>query len=349
MDPLSDVLSLLKPHSQLFAAFDTAGAWSFSFPPYDGIKFAAVLQGGCWGRVTGMNCPVRLEEGDCFLLNKGCEIALSSDLSLPPQDSSLIMDEIARHGIAVHNGGGEVLLIGGFFTFSSEHAALLLDALPPFANPPRSSSQADVLRWALDQLKPELRDPMPGGTLMSNHLLHMMLVQILRLHMTASSADAPAGWLTGLSDRRIRSAINAMHAEPTRHWSLEDLARIAGLSRTVFAQRFKRLVGETTMSYLMRWRMLMATDRLRHSGESITSIAFALGYESESAFCTAFKRTMSCSPTQYRRRSCASPEDADPMIQTWGSETAKRGSAASTADTHHPSSAVNRKLHGAAS
>ncbi|MFD1559511.1 AraC family transcriptional regulator [Paraburkholderia silviterrae] len=309
MDPLSDVLSLLKPHSQLFAAFDTAGAWSFSFPPYDGIKIAAVLQGGCWGIVSGMNRPVRLEEGDCFLLNSGYEIVLSSDLSLPPQDSSLIMDGIARDGIAVHNGGGEVLLIGGFFTFSSEHAALLLDALPPFANPPRSSNQADVLRWSLDQLRSELRDPMPGGVLVSNHLLHLMLVQVLRLHMSASSAESPAGWLTGLSDRRIRAAISAMHAEPTRHWSLEELARIAGLSRTIFAQRFKRLVGETTMSYLMRWRMMMATDRLRHSEQSITSIAFALGYESESAFCTAFKRAMSCSPTQYRRRSSVSAED----------------------------------------
>ncbi|WP_322062681.1 AraC family transcriptional regulator [Paraburkholderia sp. J63] len=308
MDPLSDVLALLKPRSQLFAAFDTAGAWSFSFPPYDGIKFAAVLQGGCWGVVTGMNEPVRLEEGDCFLLNSGREIVLSSDLSLAPQDSSLILDVIERDGIAVHNGGGEVLLIGGFFTFSSEHAALLLDALPPFTNPPSTSKQADVLRWCLDQLRAELRDPMPGGALASNHLLHLMLVQVLRLHMTASSAQSPSGWLTGLSDRRIRAAICAMHADPTRHWSLEELARIAGLSRTVFAQRFKRLVGETTMSYLMRWRMLIATHRLRHSEESITSIAFALGYESESAFCTAFKRAMSCSPTQYRRRASATAE-----------------------------------------
>ncbi|WP_028206031.1 AraC family transcriptional regulator [Paraburkholderia nodosa] len=307
MDPLSDVLSLLKPCSQLFAAFDSAGAWSFSFPPYTGIKFAAVLQGGCWGIVTGTDRPIRLEEGDCFLLNSGCEIVLSSDLSLPAQDSSIIMNSIDRDGIAVHNGGGDVLLIGGFFTFSSEHAALLLSALPPFAKPPRSSNQAAVLRWSLDQLKSELREGMPGGVLVANHLLHLMLVQMLRLHTTTvTSADSPAGWLRGLSDRRIQAAISAMHAEPARHWRLEELARIAGLSRTIFAQRFKRLVGETTMSYLMHWRMLLATNRLRHHDESITSIAFALGYESESAFCTAFKRAMACSPTQYRRRSSLS-------------------------------------------
>jgi AraC-like DNA-binding protein len=306
MDPLSDVLSLLKPCSQLFAAFDAAGAWSFSFPPYDGIKFAAVLQGGCWGIVTGTGHPVRLEEGDCFLLNRGYEIVLTSDLSLPPQDSSLIMDAIDRDGIAIHNGGGEVVLIGGFFTFSSEHAALMLRALPPFANPPRSSNQANVLRWSLEQLKSELGEPMPGGVLVSNHLLHLMLVQVLRLHSMTAPSSTPAGWLRGLSDRRIRAAITAMHAEPAHHWTLEELARIAGLSRTLFAQRFKRLVGETTMNYLMHWRMLLAANRLRHGDESIASIAFALGYESESAFCTAFKRAMTCSPMQYRRRSSPS-------------------------------------------
>ncbi|WP_236872185.1 helix-turn-helix transcriptional regulator [Burkholderia stabilis] len=133
---------------------------------------------------------------------------------------------------------------------------------------------------------------------MSNHLLHLMLVQVLRLHLAAS----PEGWFMALSDRRISAAIGAIHSEPARHWTLEELARIAGLSRTVFAQRFKHLVGATTIHYLTRWRMLIAADRLRVGRESIASIAFSLGYESESAFCTAFKRTMCCSPTQYRRR-----------------------------------------------
>ena len=99
---------------------------------------------------------------------------------------------------------------------------------------------------------------------------------------------------------------------PARHWTLEELARIAGLSRTIFAQRFKRLVGATTIHYLTRWRMLIAADRLRDGHETIASIAFSLGYESESAFCTAFKRTMCCSPTQYRRQArAANPYDLE--------------------------------------
>lgn len=98
-----------------------------------------------------------------------------------------------------------------------------------------------------------------------------------------------------------------MHADPAHPWTLEGLARIAGISRTVFAQRFKSLVGRTAMGYLTRWRMLVAADRLRTSNENVASIAFSLGYESEGAFSSAFKRVMARSPTKYRQQPSIPP------------------------------------------
>ena len=302
MDPLSDVLSLLKPRSQYYAGFDAAGDWAFDFPPHEGIKFTAVMRGSCWGVTEDLEHPVRFEEGDCFLLNSRRRFVLSSDPAIAPQDGDHLLEAVARDGIAVHNGGGEVFLISGRFEFSGNHAAVLFDALPPLVNIPGASSQAEILRWSLDQLAAELRSPQPGGALMSTHLVHLMLVQVLRLFLTASG-ELPKGWFLALTDRQISPVIGAMHAEPARHWTLEELARVAGISRTVFAQRFKALVGSTAMDYLTRWRMLVAADRLRNGSENVSSIAFSLGYESESAFSTAFKRIMACSPTQYRRRS----------------------------------------------
>jgi AraC-like DNA-binding protein len=302
MDPLSDVLSLLKPRSQLCAGLDAAGAWSFAFPAHEGIKFTAVLRGTCWGMADGLDQPIRFDAGDCFLLNSGRRFVLASDPALAPGDSNAVMEATARDGIATHNGGGEVFLISGRFVFSSRHAPLLFEALPPIIHVPRASAQAEVLRWSLDQLGAELRQPQPGGTLVSVYLVHLMLVQVLRLHLASASADLPTGWFRALSDQRISSAVGAIHAEPARRWTLEELARIAGVSRTIFAQRFKSLVGTTAMNYLTRWRMLIAADRLRGSDDGIASIAFSLGYESESAFSTAFKRTMLSSPTQYRRQ-----------------------------------------------
>lgn len=306
MDPLSDVLSLLKPRSQFYAGMDAAGDWSFEFPAHEGIKFTAVMRGTCWGITDGLEHPIRFEEGDCFLLNSGRRFVLSSNPTLPPQDSEHILAAAARDGIAVHNGGGELFLISGRFDFSGNHAAVLFDALPPMVNIPKASSQAEILRWSLDQLTSELHDPQPGGALLSTHLVHLMLVQVLRLFLN-SSPDLPRGWFLALTDQQISQALKAMHADPAHPWTLEGLARIAGISRTVFAQRFKYLVGRTAMDYLTRWRMLVAADRLRTSNENVASIAFSLGYESEGAFSSAFKRVMARSPTKYRRQPAIPP------------------------------------------
>ena len=306
MDPLSDVLALLKPRSQYHVGFDAAGDWCFAFPPHEGIKFTAVMRGSCWGRVDGLEQPVRFEEGDCFLLNTGCRFVLATDPALPPQDPGLLLETGVRDGVAVHNGGGEVFLISARFEFPGSHAAVLFDALPPIIGIPRTTGQAEILRWSLDQLASELRDPQPGGALMSTHLAHLMLVQALRLFLGTGS-ELPKGWFLALTDPQISPAIGAMHAEPARRWSLEELARVARVSRTVFAQRFKALVGGTAMDYLTRWRMLVAADRLRNGDESVSAIAYSLGYDSESSFSTAFKRVMSCSPSQYRRQHSGSP------------------------------------------
>ncbi|KAF1039981.1 MAG: RCS-specific HTH-type transcriptional activator RclR [Burkholderia lata] len=301
MDPLSDVLSLLQPRSQYYAGLDAAGAWSFDFPPHEGVKFAALMRGTCWGVSDDLEHPIRFDEGDCFLLNRGSRFVLSSDPALPPQNAEHLMDAITHNQVALHNGGGEVLLVCGHFVFSGNHAAVLFDALPHIINIPRASSHAEVLRWSLDQLVTELHTPQPGGVLMSTYLAHVMLVQVLRLFLGTSNA-LPKGWFLALTDRHISLAIGAMHAQPDRAWTLEELAEVALISRTVFAQRFKALVGSTAMDYLARWRMLMAAGRLRDGTENVASIAFSLGYKSESSFSAAFKRIMSCSPTQYRRQ-----------------------------------------------
>ncbi len=192
-------------------------------------------------------------------------------------------------------------LIGGRFAFAGDHAAMLFGTLPPIVPVREASSQASVLRWSLDQLASELRGGALGGILVAEHLAHIMLVHALRLYLT-SSAKEGVGWFFALSDRQIGAAVRAMHADPAHRWTLEELGRLAGMSRTTFAQKFKQRVGATPMDYLTRWRMLIAGDRLRNARETVASIAFSLGYESESAFSMAFKRTMACSPRQYQRQ-----------------------------------------------
>lgn len=301
MDPLSSVLFLLKPQTQFCAGVDFGGDWSFAFPPEDGVKFTAILKGRCCGLLDGAGPPMHFEAGESYLLNRR-GITLCSDPSLAPLDSSGLIATALDKGIAVHNGGGDVLIISSLFKFGSNRAALLFDALPPIIRARRDSSQAEVLRWCLDQLAQELRSCAPGTTLASGNLMQLMLVHILRLHLASSSpASLSIGWLHALSDRQIGKALQAMHAEPSRPWHLQDLAREAGMSRTVFAQQFKSKVGRSPMDYLAHWRMLIASDHLREGQQSISSIAYSLGYQSEAAFSTAFKKMMSMPPLHYRR------------------------------------------------
>ncbi|MCR4267271.1 helix-turn-helix transcriptional regulator [Nitratireductor sp. ZSWI3] len=126
-------------------------------------------------------------------------------------------------------------------------------------------------------------------------------------HVCRSTRPEETGWLAALADPHIGPSIRAIHEEPGRSWTLEMLARQVGVSRTVFAQRFKRKVGATPIAYLTRWRMMLAGERLIETRDSIAEIAASLGYMSEYAFAAAFKREMGCPPRRYLRESSRVP------------------------------------------
>lgn len=186
---------------------------------------------------------------------------------------------------------------------------MLFGALPPIVKVREASNQASVLRWSLDLLASEVRSRQPGGILVAEHLAHIMLVQVLRLYL-ASPTSVGVGWFFALSHPKIGAAMNAMHSDPARNWTLEQLCHLTGMSRSTFAQKFRQLVGTSPIEYLTRWRMLVASNRLRSSNENVAVIAYSLGYESESAFSTAFKRMMACSPREYQRRTLATTSGA---------------------------------------
>ncbi len=310
MDPLSDVLSLLKPRSYMSGGFDMGGEWSIQFPQHEGIKCYALVSGQGWLVVEGAPGPVRLTAGDCFLLPRGLPFSLASDPALTPVDFSAIFRTPLNGGIASYKGGGDCFGVGGHFTLSGRHAEILLGMLPPIVHIGKDSDKA-AMRWCLERMMQELREPQPGGVLVAQQLAYMMLVQALRLHLTEGLRGG-VGWLFALADQQMSAAIHAMHDDPAHRWTLQELAERAGMSRSIFALRFKETVGTSAMAYLTRWRMLLAGDRLANSSDPISRIALSFGYESESAFSTAFKRVMGCAPRQYSRgRNPASPSPGE--------------------------------------
>jgi AraC-like DNA-binding protein len=299
MDPLSDVLSLLKLHSYACGGFDVGGDLCIQFLKHVGIKCYAVVSGQGWLLVEGVSDPVQLKAGDCFLLPRGRPFCLASELGLPPVDFSALRGNAKNGTVSSYNGGGKFSVVGGHFALSANHASILLGVLPPVVHLQKELDKA-VLRWSIERLMAELREPQPGSLLIAQHLAHMMLLQALRLHLSNAS-HGQVGWLFALADKQMGAAITALHEEPGHRWTLQELAERVGMSRSTFAQRFKDTVGESPMEYLTRWRMLVAGDKLINSTDPVSVISLALGYESEAAFSTAFKRVMGCSPRQYGR------------------------------------------------
>ncbi len=305
MDPLSDVLSLLKPRSYVSGRFGVEGDIAIHWPKHSGIKCYAVLSGQCWLSVEGVPDAVLLTAGDCFLLPRGLPFCLSTDLSLTPVDFDTLRSTWRSAGAVSNNEVGGRYIAGGHFILTGPHADILLKSLPPIVHI-RKESDKEAMRWSLERMKEELRDPRPGGSLIAQQLAYMMLVQALRLHL-ADGAKGGVGWLFALADKQMSAAITCMHDDPGHPWTLHKLAERVGMSRSIFALRFKETVGTTPMEYLTRWRMLLAGDRLKNSDDCISAIALSLGYESESAFGKAFRRVMGCSPRQHSRGSNPAP------------------------------------------
>jgi AraC-like DNA-binding protein len=303
MDPLSDLLSLLKPRSLVSGGVGMRRDMAIQWPRHEGIKCYAVVSGQCWLSVEGVTDPVLLTAGDCYLLPPGPPFCLAIDLSVRPVDFGLL--RIAG-GLGVDissSDDGGCYLVGGHFQLTGGHADMLLGSLPPIVHI-RKESDKTAMRWSLERMTEEVRNPQPGGSLITQQLAYMMLVQALRLHL-AHGARAGVGWLFALADKQLSAALTCMHDDPGHSWTLQKLAVSIGMSRSTFALRFKQTVGSSPMEYLTRWRMLLACDRLKNSGDSIPNIATSLGYESESAFSKAFKRVIGCSPRQHSRQTAS--------------------------------------------
>ncbi|MBR8128295.1 AraC family transcriptional regulator [Burkholderia ambifaria] len=297
MDPLSEVLSLLETRDSYFIGLRAGGDWAVALPPPDGIKFNAVVEGSCWLSVDGAGPPVRLHAGDCFLLASPRAFTLASDPSVTPMAVADVYRNIER-GIAHYGEPVNCFLIGGRFSYD-EGMPLLLGSLPPVVVVNGDSGQAQVLRWALQQLADEFGASSPGASLMVRHLGHMMLVQILRRYMDGG-ANGEVGWLAGFADARVSAALAAIHAAPAQRWTVDALAACCHVSRSTFALHFKRRLGFGPLEYVLRWRMQLAMRELRRSSAPISAVAQMLGYDSDSAFGHAFKRIVGCAPSTYR-------------------------------------------------
>ncbi|MFC0065097.1 AraC family transcriptional regulator [Umezawaea endophytica] len=308
MDPLENVLSLLETRGYLSSGLVAGGSWAVAFDPPEGVKFNTVRRGRCRLAVDGLPDEVDLAEGDCFLLTRPTAFRLAGgEPTTPVPAGPLFAAAAVTHGGPARTGeGADVDLIGGGFTFGARARALLLDALPPVLHVPAGTPEAATALWAIGQVDAELRQDRPAAGLVAEHLVVVMLIQVLRRHL-ATDPRSTSGWLAGLGDPVVAPALRALHTHPDRAWTVAALARTAAVSRSTMAARFRDVVGRGPVDYLTGWRIELAADRLRRGADTISVIARDIGYGSESALSVAFKRVTGQSPASYRRAHAPTP------------------------------------------
>jgi len=276
---------------------DTGGVWALRFPGSPHVRFGAAVSGTSWLTVVGQRHPLKLEAGEGYLLTRGQAYTVGSEPGM-----------IGENGVALfRQQGGRVRygplrgvsLVSGRFTFDELGSELLLQVLPAIVHLKPAGDTAAVLRAAIDLLDHETCEARFGASLVTHHVAQIMLVQALRT-VADSERGRPMGWLAALADPRIGAALQLMHEHVDRRWTVQELAKSAGMSRSVFAHRFKQLVGSTPLDYLVHFRMRVAGNALRAGKRSVSAVAQEIGYRSESAFSTAFKRIMGVPPKDFR-------------------------------------------------
>ena len=299
MDPFSQILSLLKPQAVFWTVIEAHNDWTIRFNPSQIVVFGQLIEGRCRiDRDDGRGFDT--DTGDVMLMPLPPPWTMSGGAGGPPVDFKAVIDAPA----VLHAAGQPrtvTRLMAGNFEFDAANADLVAKLMAPIVHVRASEVSAGRLGSLLRLLGDEATAARPGRSLILGRLLEALLVEALRSDAGAL-ADNGRGLMAGLADARLGRALAAMHADASKPWTVAALAREAGMSRSAFAAAFAQTLGLPPMDYLANWRMTLAREALLGGKRSMADIAELAGYQSVSAFSTAFRRVHGCSPTGYVER-----------------------------------------------
>lgn len=295
-DPLESIIPLLRPRVVVSKIVSGAGDWSIRKPRYADPSFCLVLEGTCSLNPDGIG-ELQLSKGDFLLLPETPGFILASDPGIAPTPLDIDHSHESHHGA---EGAVTMRLLGGYFRFDRANAGLLVKLLPPTVLIRRDEPGAARIRRIVELITEETLTRHPCRELILERLVEVLLIEALRFRPSCAAAGE-RGLIAGLADSALADALRAIHADVARGWTVEQLARTAGMSRAVFAERFARTIGIPPMQYLLEWRVALAKEMLRGERPSLAMIAQRVGYQSASAFTTAFTRVAGCSPSEFAR------------------------------------------------
>lgn len=320
-DILSDVLRSVRLCGAIFFDVDVSSPWVAAAPPSRSIaakvipgaqhviEYHVLVEGTAWARVTDQNSepPIQLSAGSIVVFPHGDAHVLASHPELDAQPDLANFDQAGRaQTLPLHldHGGGSsktANLLCGFLGCDLTPFNPLIDGLPRVLHIPDGYESGNgFLGHLIRATAHEARVNALGSGGVLSKLGELIFIEVIRRHAEQLPMD-DGGWLTGLRDPGVGRAIGLLHAQPARAWTIADLGREAGLSRTVLAERFTDMLGIPPMTYLAKWRMQRAAALLATGSTSVGRVAAEVGYDSEAAFSRAFKRSAGRSPGQWRK------------------------------------------------
>ena len=324
-DTLSDVLRSVRLRGAVFYFIGFGDEWAAEAPPASELagtvlpgaehvmEYHVITKGSGWASIVGES-PVRLETGDIVMFPHGDAHVLSSAPGVRPMRMTpewvvatrddpkpipIVFHSPDSFAIGPHTVESPTNVVCGFLGCDLQPFNPLIATLPRLLRLPAAGADAWIVQ-AMREAVDASQNKRPGSDAVLERISETMFVDALRRHLERLP-DESTGWLAALRDPHVSRALTLIHDDPSRAWSIDALSDAIALSRSAFHERFVRIVGIPPMQYLTQWRMQVASTLLRQSRASIASIALDVGYESESAFTRAFKRSVGTPPAMWRR------------------------------------------------
>ncbi|MFD8367509.1 AraC family transcriptional regulator [Streptomyces hygroscopicus] len=300
MDPIDDLLTTMRIEDARYVRLDAHAPWGISFPPRHLARLVLISSGSCWLVADTLDGPQRLETNDCFLVRAGVSFTLRDQTGSEVVDCDGLISQAPGHVARVGGDGEPTRIVSTRFAFDAVAAEPLFALLPPLFRLNLDDTSSGLLRTTFDLIARESAVGGLGAGFIMSRLSDVLFVQALRT-CCADVRSATVGWLAALRDPRLSVAMRELHSDLAHPWTVGELARTAGMSRSAFAALFKEKAGDTPLGYLTAWRMYRVKVLLRETPLSVQEIAVRVGYDTGTALSRAFANREGVTPGAWRK------------------------------------------------
>lgn len=302
MDVLSDILTTMHLRGSVYFSTCFCSPWGLDIAKTEKASFHIIEQGECWLQMESLSEPKKLVAGDILVLPHGTKHQISDR----PESSCLNGQDTVKRIISGDNpfvGNRENFnILCGYFEFAHDQQLPFIDSLPEVIHLTQEHrNKLCRLDTVMTLIVNEASMEQPGKSAIVDRVTEVLFIQVVRAYIQLQNHGD--NYLAALNDKQIANSLALIHQKPEQDWTIESLAAEVGMSRSVFANRFHQLVGETPMKYLLAQRMNIAKRLISTTKDSLFNIAEQVGYHSDSSFKKAFKRFFNETPASFRPKS----------------------------------------------